>query len=64
MISIDGLMVNICRALESSDDAYSAAYAYTVCEMVSNLKELKSRKSEGEVVIDEFFSLYVLDEDK
>lgn len=40
---------------------YAKGYAYTLTEMIDNLKELKERhdKGEGKEALDEFFNLYV-----
>lgn len=55
-VSLDGLFRNIESALRTSDDRYACMLAYSLGEMVDNLRLVKS----GECSVEEFFACYVL----
>ena len=58
MVSLDGLMVGVERALRSSKDDMACAYAYSLMEFAENLRLVK----EGKAMLDEIFALYTMGE--
>jgi hypothetical protein len=56
-VSLPGLFKNAERALRSSKDDLACASAYSLGEMIDNLREV----AEGRETIEEFFKLYVFD---
>lgn len=57
-MSLTGMATNTARALESSRDDHACLNAFSVCELVDNLRKVK----DGEASIDDFFAVYVFDE--
>lgn len=57
-VSLDGLMAGVERALRSSKDGMSCAYAYSLMEFAENLRLVK----EGSATPDELFALYKMGE--
>ena len=57
-VSLNGLLRSVGLNITGEQ---AGGYRYALAELLKNLKELKSRKAEGEKVIDEFFELYVVD---
>jgi len=45
------------RALERSPDGLSCMIAFSICEMVDNLRKVK----DGDATLEDFFSVYVFD---
>lgn len=60
MVSLHGLIRNATRAIKGAGDGRGVAFELDT--LLKNLRELKSRKAEGEKVLDEFFALYVLED--
>lgn len=56
-MSLSGMAMNTARALESSRDDHACLNAFSVCELVDNLRKVK----EGEATIEDFFAVYVFD---
>jgi hypothetical protein len=56
-VSLPGLFKNAERAMRSSQDDLACACAYSLGEMIDNLRVL----SEGGCTVEEFFKLYVFD---
>lgn len=56
-MSLPGLAKTARRALQSSRDDMACYSAYSVCELVDNLRVLK----DGGCTVEEFFALYVFD---
>ncbi len=56
-MSLVGLAKSASRALKSSRDDYACMSAFSICELVDNLRKLKN----GECTQDEFFAVYVFD---
>lgn len=56
-MSLPGMFKNTERALRSSTDGMACAMAYSVGELVDNLRILK----DGGCTLDEFFACYVFD---
>lgn len=54
-VSLDGLFRSVCLDLRGER---ADAYRYTLLELLGNIKELYTRKAEGEKVLDEFFQCY------
>lgn len=57
MQSLPGLAKAATRALKSSRDDYACMTAFSICELVDNLRKVKN----GESTLDEFFAVYVFD---
>lgn len=55
--SLPGLAKNTQRALESSRSDLACMCAYSLCELVDNLRKVKN----GEATFEEFFAVYVFD---
>lgn len=64
-VSLSGLLKKAAMACEAKrTDGGSHFYGgegFAIRELLQNLQELKTRKAEGEKVIDEFFKVYVLE---
>ena len=58
MVSLDGLIVGVERALRSSKEDMACAYAYSLMEFAENLRLVK----EGKATPDELFALYTMGE--
>lgn len=55
--SLPGLAKTVARGLKSSRDDHACMAAFSVCEMIDNLRKVK----DGEATIDDFFAVYVFD---
>lgn len=55
--SLPGLAKSAARGLETSRDELACMCAFSICEMVDNLRKVK----DGEATIDDFFAVYVFD---
>lgn len=55
--SLPGLAKAAARGLESSRDDLACMSAFSICEMVDNLRKVK----DGEATMDDFFAVYVFD---
>jgi|GEM_PF-4706586 hypothetical protein len=55
--SLPGLAKSAQRALESSRDDLACMCAFSICELVDNLRKVK----EGQATIEDFFAVYVFD---
>lgn len=55
--SLPGLAKATSRALKSSRDDLACMTAFSVCELVDNLRKLK----DGECTAEQFFAVYVFD---
>jgi hypothetical protein len=58
--SLPGMFWNTERALRSSDDDMACAMAFTLGQLIDNLRAVKT----GGATIDEFFDYYVFDSDR
>jgi hypothetical protein len=58
--SLNGLFRNTEAALRSSTDNYACAMAFSVGQLIDNLRTVK----EGGATIDEFFEYYVFDSER
>jgi len=58
--SLPGLFRNTACALEKSPDDMACAMAFSLGQLVDNLRRVK----EGEATIDEFFECYVFDSER
>ena len=56
-LSLPGLFKNAERAMRSSRDDYACMSAYSLGELIDNLRSLKN----GVCTVEEFFSTYVFD---
>lgn len=55
--SLPGLAKTVARGLKSSRDDHACIAAFSVCEMVDNLRKVK----DGEATLEDFFAVYVFD---
>lgn len=55
--SLPGLAKAARRALERSPDDFSCMTAFSICELVDNLRKVK----DGQATLDEFFAVYVFE---
>jgi hypothetical protein len=55
--SLPGLAKTATRALKSSRDDLACMAAFSICEMVDNLRKVKN----GEATVEDFFAVYVFD---
>lgn len=57
-VSLTGMARNTCRALQSSKEDMACSLAFSLSEMIDNLRLVR----DGEASVEEFFKLYVFDE--
>lgn len=60
MQSLPGLFRNTARALQSSQSDHACMMAYSLGELIDNLRKVK----EGEATLEEFFACYVFDSER